>query len=494
MRVACFVVVWMLGCTPPGVSIERVPVNGEGEGERSEGEGEGEGEGEPATMPWSHPRQLRGAWLATVFGIDWPTDVNATATAKQDELMTMIDNLGSVGVNAVMLQVRPESDALYASSLEPWSRFLTGRQGEDPGFDPLAVAIEQAHRRGMELHAWFNPYRGLTSTSVVTDPLHITNTWPSQALPSGNGLWMNPSSPEVRAHVVAVIVDVLSRYDVDGVVFDDYFYPYPNGTELPDDDFYQLYLNDGGMLSKGDWRRDQVNALIVDVASAIAATSPAVRFMVSPFGINGLDAYEDISCDAVRWLQEDWVDALLPQLYWPSSQAPQAFGTLVPWWSGLTDDDGRLIMPAINWANYDSSAAWSTAEFVLQWQLSSTTTGSAGVVGYHAASLLDADALSGAFSSLWSTDALPPENPRWRDAEAVPTPLINANATDDGWRVDITNTTQRHVVYLDAGAGPVVVEVVPAGFTSISLNGAGSFGITAVDAANRESLARVINP
>ncbi|MCZ7682039.1 MAG: family 10 glycosylhydrolase [Sandaracinaceae bacterium] len=197
-----------------------------------------------------HERELRAAWVASVFNITWPSRNDLSVAASRAEIARILDLMAALRMNAAVVQIRPESDALYRSSIEPWSRFLTGTQGTDPGWDPLAVWIEEAHARGIELHAWMNPYRGMASASATTAATHVTRTLSPHAHPWSTTIWMDPGASEVRAHVVSVVRDVVGRYDVDGIHFDDYFYPYPDGTRtFPDDATYDAYLAAGGALS-----------------------------------------------------------------------------------------------------------------------------------------------------------------------------------------------------------------------------------------------------
>jgi len=306
------------------------------------------------TVAVSHDREIRGAWVSTVHNGTWPSRTGLSQQAAKSELLALFDALAAAHMNAVFLQVRPESDALYASILEPWSRFLTGTQGQSPGWDPLAFAVAEAHTRGLELHAWVNPYRGMTSTSVVTAANHVTRMLPDRAYPYGAQLWMDPGAPEVRAHIIDVVRDIVTRYDVDGLHFDDYFYPYPvAGTPFPDDVTYDAYVTGGGALDRNDWRRSNVNTLVREVSELVAQVRPDVRFGISPFGIHrpgmpagitGLDAFAELYCDAPRWMNEGWVDYVAPQLYWPTTRTAQAFGKLVTWWAGLAQNGRSVII------------------------------------------------------------------------------------------------------------------------------------------------------
>lgn len=322
------------------------------------------------------PRELRAVWVASVSNLDFPSRSGLSATAARAELAAIVDRTASAGLNAIVFQVRPESDALYASSLEPWSRVLTGTQGGDPGYDPLAELLTLAHARGVEVHAWLNPYRGLVSASASTAANHVTRTLSAHAIRYGSGVVMDPGAPAVRAHVVEVVTDLARRYDVDGVHFDDYFYPYPDadGTPFPDDASYAAYRAGGGTLSLGDWRRENVNALVREVHDALTAERPALRFGISPFGIyrpgmpdgiRGLDAYATIYCDARRWMNEDWVDYVAPQLYWPTTQTAQAFVPLLTWW-GEQADAGEHVFAGHALYRLGSSSAWTRDELLAQ--------------------------------------------------------------------------------------------------------------------------------
>lgn len=359
-------------------------------------------DGGPPAVTVGHARELRGAWVATVFNLTWPSRTGLTQAASRAEIVAILDTLEELRLNAVVVQVRAESDALYDSTLEPWSRFLTGTQGDDPGWDPLEVWIEEAHARGIEVHAWMNPYRGMTNSSVTTAENHVTRTLSEHAIPSGSGLVMDPGASAVRAHVVAVVRDVVSRYDVDGVHFDDYFYPYPSsggGASFPDDDTYDAYVSGGGLLARDDWRRENVDTLIREVSEAIAAERDDVRFGVSPFGIyrpgmpegvSGLDAYGTLYCDAPRWIEEGWVDYLAPQLYWTSTSSGQPFGPLIEWWAARPRDPSRSILAGMNLTKLGMTG-WTRDEIRTQIELTrgQRDHGARGSIVYRADQLVD---------------------------------------------------------------------------------------------------------
>ncbi|WP_400194017.1 glycoside hydrolase family 10 protein [Hymenobacter sp. B81] len=292
-------------------------------------------------------RELRGVWIATVENIDWPSQRTLTPEQQRREYLRMLDASQAAGLNAVFVQVRPASDAFYRSELEPWSKWLTGQQGKDPGWDPLPFLIEESHRRGLEFHAWFNPYRAsMDSVTRRLAPNHPYRQHPEWFLRYAGKLLYNPGLPEVRQHITRVIQDVVRRYDVDGVHFDDYFYPYPEpGKAIQDEQAYARYNPE--RLSVADWRRQNVNQLIQQVHDTIVATKRWVKFGISPFGVwmnrsahpdgsdtrGGQPSYSNLYADSRKWLQEGWIDYILPQLYWSSNFKLVPYATLLEWWT-----------------------------------------------------------------------------------------------------------------------------------------------------------------
>ncbi|SJZ39065.1 Uncharacterized lipoprotein YddW, UPF0748 family [Marinactinospora thermotolerans DSM 45154] len=333
---------------PPGASPAQVPRPGGVEMSPSGGTLSGRIPDGCEVDPAAPKRQLRGAWIATVRNIDWPSTTGLSAKEQQDELRAQLDRARDLGLNAVFFHVRPTADALYASEKEPWARYLTGRQGGDPGYDPLEFATAEAHARGLELHAWFNPYRvGWKAPDlkglVADHPARENPDWLIEYADQG---WFDPGNPEVQQWVSDVVLDVVERYDVDGVHFDDYFYPYPvDGQRFDDDESWRKY--GGGFDDRGDWRRDNVNTLIADIHGRIQQTKPWVRFGVSPFGIwrnratdptgsdtDGLQSYDAQHADTRAWIQAGTVDYVIPQLYWYRGFEIADYERLVPWWAG----------------------------------------------------------------------------------------------------------------------------------------------------------------
>ena len=302
----------------------------------------------------NHPkREFRAAWIATVANLDWPDSPHESVEDQKAELVRLLDQLKEAGINTVIFQVRNECDAMYDSPYEPWSYWLTGSQGMAPSpyYDPLKFAIKEAHKRGMEFHAWFNPYRAerhVGSHAMASN--HVTRAHPDWVIQIGDFKFLDPGIPAVREYVTKVIMDVVARYDVDGVHFDDYFYPYPpNNITNQDDDTFARYSD--GYTDRGDWRRHNVNLLVKMVHDSINAVKPWVKFGISPFGIwkpsnppgiSGMNAYSTIYCDALAWLNAKTVDYLAPQLYWKIGGA-QDYSLLMPWWADHIN--GRHLYP-----------------------------------------------------------------------------------------------------------------------------------------------------
>ena len=298
-------------------------------------------------------REFRGAWIQAVNG-----QFRGIPTEKLKQ--TLIDQLNSLqgaGINAIIFQVRPEADALYASQLEPWSRFLTGVQGQAPSpyWDPMQFMIDECHKRGMEFHAWINPYRVKTSLKSELSPNHLYNIQPEWFVTYNNQLFFDPALPESRRHICMVVADIVSRYDVDAIHMDDYFYPYPaKGMDFPDDASFARY--GGGFTNRADWRRSNVNILIQKIHETIRGLKPWVKFGISPFGIyrnekndplgsktNGLQNYDDLYADVLLWARNGWVDYNIPQIYWQIGHPAADYETLVKWWAKNTENRPLFI-------------------------------------------------------------------------------------------------------------------------------------------------------
>jgi uncharacterized lipoprotein YddW (UPF0748 family) len=298
--------------------------------------------------------EMRGVWVATVANRDWPSRPGLTVAEQRAELTGLLDLAVRDRLNAVMFQVRPTADALWPSPYEPWSEFLTGTQGRDPGWNPLETAVHEAHARGLELHAWFNPYRVALHTDLTRlAPAHPARRHPDWVVPYGGKLYYNPGLPEVRAFVQDAMLDAVREYPVDAVHFDDYFYPYPvAGQTFDDDAAYDSY--GGAFPTRADWRRDNIDKLVLEMAARIKRIRPGTRFGISPFGVwrnaatdplgsdtrAGVQTYDDLHADTRRWVREHWIDYICPQVYWNIGFAAADYATLVPWWADVTRGTG----------------------------------------------------------------------------------------------------------------------------------------------------------
>ena len=288
-------------------------------------------------------REFRGAWIQAVNG-----QFKGMPTEQMKQTLTaQLNALQEAGINAVIFQVRPEADALYPSEIEPWSRFLTGEQGKAPSpyWDPMAWMIEECHKRGMEFHAWINPYRAKTTLASQLAPTHIYHTHPEWFVTYGDQLYFNPALQESRDYICRIITDIVTRYDIDALHMDDYFYPYPiKGQEFPDIANFQS--NPNGFTNIGDWRRNNVNVLIKQIHETVRAAKPWVKFGISPFGIyrnqkshpdgsatNGLQNYDELYADVLLWAREGWIDYNMPQIYWHVGHPAADYGVLVEWWA-----------------------------------------------------------------------------------------------------------------------------------------------------------------
>lgn len=392
-----------------------------------------------AEQPPEPAREFRAAWVATVHNLDWPSKPGLPAERQKAELREILDTAVELRLNAIILQVRPSSDALYVSKFEPWSAFLTGSMGRapEPAYDPLAFAVAEAHSRGLELHAWFNPFRALTSANARAAGNHVSKTHPEWVRRYASQLWLDPGESGAREHARAVILDVVKRYDIDGVHIDDYFYPYPVKNSagvpapFPDDAPWQRYQKSGGKLSREDWRRQNIDELVESLYRGIKAEKRWVKFGISPFGIwrpgvpetieAQLDAYAELYADSRRWVREGWCDYFSPQLYWSIAPAKQSFPVLFQWWSQQAGGR-RHLWPGIATERIGSSRPAS--EIVRQIGISrSTPAGSPGHLHWNFKALRrDAGGIKAALlQGPYQDAAIPPAYP-WlgNDKPAAP--------------------------------------------------------------------------
>jgi uncharacterized lipoprotein YddW (UPF0748 family) len=465
---------------------------------------------EPGNIPTpaaivSHKREFRGAWVACVWNSDWPSKPGLPVAQQKAELIKIIEKLDTLNFNALILQVRPEGDAVYASQLEPWSAWLTGTQGKapDPFYDPLEFAIAECHKRNIELHAWFNPYRASTSTNPaknVRPHLAVTNPecvylWKTQR-------WMDPGVKIVQDRAYNVIIDVVKRYDVDGIHLDDYFYPYPiEGQSFPDDKTYAAYKAAGGTLSVGDWRRDNVNKMVQRLWQGIKATKPHVKFGISPFGIyrpaqppgiTGLDAYNMLYADSKKWLEQGWIDYIAPQLYWRTDQTQQSYSALLKWWTEVNTKQRHVY--AGNNLTEPNNKSRESDEIEKQVKISRSQAAqlSLGNIFFNVGVLMEnSQGIADKLQLLYSKPALPPTL-SWQNV-TPPAPPTAGQVTNRKltWKPSDNSQIRSWTVYRQSGDTWTLQRVLPASTTFATVE-PGTYAICAVDRLANESAGVVI--
>jgi uncharacterized lipoprotein YddW (UPF0748 family) len=400
----------------------------------------------PDTTPPQFQREMRGMWIATVANIDWPSAATLTAEQQKAELLDILTRAAALGTNTIILQVRPAGDAVYQSSIEPWAALLSGTQGTDPGYDPLAFAIDEAHKRGLQLHAWINPFRaGNTADSAKLAATHSFKTRRAIMRVYGTQLWFDPGEPEATDHTLRVLTDIVTRYDVDGLHLDDFFYPYPQASggqtiAFPDDATFTKF---GAGMTRDDWRRSNIDRFVERMYGEMHAIKPQMQVGISPFGIwrpgnpagvNGLDAYAAIYADSRKWLQQGWVDYLAPQLYWAIAAPSQSFPALLDWWATQSQSSkGRHVWPGL--ATYrvqdGTSSAFTLQEIPSQIERTRTRLAAApGHLLYNTSWTLKRNGGAVATSlkpDVYTKPALVPIY-SWLDAVAPPAPTISVGS------------------------------------------------------------------
>ena len=450
----------------------------------------------------SHQREMRGVWIAAVWNINWPSRRDLTTYRQKLQLTEILDVMQELNLNALFFQIRPEGDALYESQLEPWSAWLTGTQGKppDPYYDPLAFAIEECHKRNIELHAWLNPYRARTSAAVSTPvPPHMEAVHPEYVVTYGNLLWMDPGDIPVQERTYNVIMDVTRRYDVDGIHLDDYFYPYPiSGKPFPDYYPYSEYLDAGGTLSLNDWRRDNVNRMVERLYRGIKAEKPYVKFGISPFGIYrpgqppgifGLDQYNQLFADPLKWMREGWVDYLAPQLYWRIDQTEQSYPKLLEWWvESRNNPKSRHIYSGNNLVKL-GEPGWTIAEFEEQIAMSRDLASrqSLGNIFYHVNPLLENRAgINDRFKrDIYTEPALVPTVP-WIDSVPPPPPTnVRTSNRQLSWSKP-SRAVRSWTLYQKLGSTWKLVNILPEPTRQLTLP-SGTYALCSVDRLANES-------
>lgn len=457
------------------------------------------------------PREFRAVWVATVNNIDWPSKRGLTPDEQRAEMRALLDRMQALNFNAVIFQVRPAADALYASDLEPWSEYLTGKQGQNPGWDPLAEWVSEAHRRGLELHAWFNPYRARHhEAKSPLAPNHVGVTHPDVAKPYGAYLWMDPGEAFAAERTLAVIRDVVRRYDVDGVHIDDYFYPYPitkplpadapkgakaEEVDFPDDPAWQRYVAGGGKLARADWRRDNVNRLVRQIYETVHAEKPWVKFGISPFGmarpdrrppgLSGFSQFDKLYADAELWFESGWCDYFTPQLYWPIDQKGQSYPLLLDYWISQ-NKAGRHLWPGFFTSQInDTEKSWPSSEILAQVALTRTRAGAGGHVHYSAIALTqDRKAVATNLRPFYPMPALVPASP-WMKVAAPAAPTLARDG--DMVRVEGLDAAAAHLAIWRRTGGAWRFSVQPATQPAVALGGADAVLVSAVNRAGIES-------
>lgn len=407
-------------------------------------------------------REFRAAWIATVANINWPSERGLPVDKQKAEAVALLDLLQENNFNAAVFQVRPQCDALYQSDLEPWSYYLTGVQGQapDPYYDPLEFWIEEAHKRGIELHVWLNPYRAHHVAGGPVSEHSIVKRQPELVLGLSSGYWwLDPSLEKTRQHSLAVVMDIVERYDIDGVHFDDYFYPYPSyhDSDFPDDKSWQAYKADGGDLSRGDWRREGVNIFIEELYDEIKDEKPYVKFGLSPFGIwrpqnppsiQGFDQYDRLYADAKLWFNEGWIDYWTPQLYWTINRIPQSYPVLLGWWKEQNEYE-RHFWPGISVGR--GSSERGIDENINQIMITrGMLPESPGVVHWSIGAVQNEDYAYALKNGPYSKQALVPPSP-WLDDDEPSEPVLSTFETDRqlivSWKHENPDDVFRTIVF-----------------------------------------------
>ena len=350
--------------------------------------------------------EFRAAWVSTVYNLDWPSRKGLNQSQQKQEFIYLLDKLKGMGLNAVIVQIKPSADSFYPSEYAPWSEYLTGEQGQDPGYNPLAFMIGETHKRNMEFHAWFNPYRVSVKDNIDDlAQVHPARKNPDWIVNYGGKLYYNPGIPEVRQFVIDSILEVVKNYNIDGVHLDDYFYPYPEkNMDFPDDELYNSNKRFDGE-TKGQWRRGNVNDFIENLYKSIKKEKTNVKFGVSPFGIwrnkandslgsnteGGITSYDSLYADTKYWVEKGWLDYIAPQIYWHFGYEKADYGILVDWWADVVKD--HKVHLYIGHAAYkveEGNTPWGNPlEIIKQIQYNRSVPQVKGSIFFRAKSLID---------------------------------------------------------------------------------------------------------
>jgi uncharacterized lipoprotein YddW (UPF0748 family) len=496
---------------------------------------------QPAEPPPA-PREFRGVWVATVANIDWPSSPDLTAQQQQTEAMAILDRAKELNLNAVLLQVRPVADALYASQYEPWSYYLTGQQGKapEPFYDPLQFWVDEAHKRGLELHAWFNPYRARQGAAKYASASnHVSKSNPKIVREFNGWQWLDPAEPGAQDQTFSVFMDVVQRYDVDGIHIDDYFFPYPDyltndgvTRDFPDDEPWQRYQQSGGKLSRADWRRASVDQLIRRIYEGTKATKRYVKFGISPFGIGrpefmppnikGFNQFDKLYANAELWLQNGWLDYWTPQLYWKASSTSQPYKGLLDYWLSQNRTH-RHVWPGLFTSRVGDEGttrrattrpgdAWTAKDIIEQIEITRHSPGAGGVVHFSMKVLMPRNFYEGKGATQpvnvparsrggiaealkngpYAQPALVPAS-TWLDNDPPTAPRVSISGGRVAWTPGAGERPWQYAVWTKRG-NEWKFSVMPGSSTGMDLAGATAVCVSAVDRCGNESKRVTVTP
>lgn len=403
----------------------------------------------PSSAPPEPVQEFRGLWVATVDNIDWPSEPGLSRAVQKAEAVRILDLAVELRLNAIVLQVRPCADAIYRSSHEPWSAFLTGKQGENPGYDPLDFWIKEAHARGLDLHAWINPFRAWHPKTPGSPAKNsIVAKRPNYLVEHGEYFWLDPGDSDAQRMALDVIDDIVRRYDIDGLHVDDYFYPYPiEGVAFNDNRTFGAYVAADGRLDQSDWRRLNIDRFVRDMYASVKRRRPEVLVGISPFGIwrpghpegvVGFDAYEGLAADARRWLREGWLDYVSPQLYWKIESEGQPFEPLLDWWTS-NNPAGRHVWPGIYLTRIQTDGSWAPADITGQIELLKAHPEASGFVLFSAVGMLeDRQGINTALKQTLPDHTNVPGTP-WLGTGSTRSPELRITSADGYSRVTISD-------------------------------------------------------
>lgn len=453
-------------------------------------------------------REFRAVWVATVANIDWPSKPGLSVEQKKKEMTAILDVCARNHMNAIVFQVRPHGDAMYRSDLEPWSYYLEGEQGKAPegGWDPLEFLVKEGHRRGIEIHCWLNPFRANhPSQKGPLSDRHYASRHPASVPKYGKFMWMDPGDQDVQDHCYDVFMDVLLRYDIDGIHMDDYFYPYPsyaNNADFPDTSSWQKYRENGGGLARGEWRRDNVNRFVKRLYEGVKSTKPWVKVGISPFGIyrpgnpvgvrTTFDQYEKLYADCRLWLQEGWLDYFAPQLYWKIN-SDQSYTRLLDWWMEQNTQQ-RHLWPGNNASVLDPSlGGWPVKELENQIALTRERGVGGNVMYSMKPFLLNTKEVNYALRKrAYKELALVPESP-WLTSSppAVPTCFLSS----DGASIELAGMQEDgrfYAIYLDKGNGLRLVRVTSEDASGLPVAESRTIAVSVVSKTGVESAMQIV--